>query len=317
MRGAALVALVATAMVPAGCSRRRAEYEFLAMPRAGLAPGLVWKQGIGPLSGRPERGARITRRARGVDWLRRQGRAGVGGGVNAALGDFFAVGLGLERKHVVSVQALGLVHRRVAGLRGLGRGQHYLWETVEADRIRVAFSRELAGSLDVKIREFGRSEAGRRAALQFWPVAGSDHQVYEVTGRNLVVAVKVVSLRGSTQSRPARVGLGRRSQDQEQACPFGYRLLIGSGDVELMRRRFRAVVWNPKLAAAGESSLQRTISSRPVELYSGAVQGAGCDAVTDRAHVSHWDFDGLRCRVIFDRTRWMLEPADCGLDTVE
>lgn len=304
-------------VVCAGCATKRAEYEFLAMPRAGLRPGTVWKEGLGPVSGRPGKKVRVTRMARGLDWLQKQTAGEGGAALKAVLADFFAVTLGVERKYITSVQAIGLAHRRVANPGALSKGRSYLWETVEAERVRVRVGRDLAGSMAARISRFARSETGRRSGIEFWPVAGSDRELYEVAGRNLVVAVKVVKFRARNESRAVTVRLGRAWQDKEQAGAFGYRMMVGSGDVEVLKRRFRTVLWNPKLADAGGRSLNRTLSGKSAQLYSGAIIGGRSDAVTDSARVSSWNYDGLSCRVTFDRTHWSLSRTESGLQTVK
>ncbi len=257
------------------------------------------------------------RKERGLDWLQKETRRKGTMALSGALADFFAVSLGVERKYIISVQATGLAHRRVANPGSLSKGQSYIWETVEAERVRLRVARDMAGSMAARVGRFAKSETGRHSRIEFWPIAGSRKQVYEVTGHNLVVALKVVSFKARSESRSVTVKLGRKFQDKEQSGAFGYRLLVGSGDVEILKRRFRAVLWNPKLADAGSRSLNRALSAKATSIYSGALVGGKSDAVSDSAHVSSWNFDGLSCQVRFSRTSWSLRRAPSGLQTVK
>jgi hypothetical protein len=302
--------------VAAGCGRR-AEFEFLAVPRAGLKPGTPWKAGIGPMSAKPARGVKITRKTRGLRWLEKSTARNSSTAVRMLLADFFAMGLGLQSKYVKSVQATELTHRRVASVASLAKGGCYLWETVEAERVRVKIDRSVVGSMAARIARLAGSEVGRRSKLEFWPVAGTNKEVYEVTGSNLVVAVKVVSFDTRSEARGVAVRLGREHQDKDQPGPFGYSIAVKSGNVEIMNRKFKARLRNPDLVELPRGSCERTLSNRSVEIYAGPVRGAKFDGVEDRGYVSGWNFDGLRCRINLQRTWWTLKPASCGLETVK
>jgi hypothetical protein len=317
LRILAAATAIALAAGLCGCGGAKRGFEFLAMPRAGLRVGSRWKPGVGPIGAGPAEGVKISRRSRGVDWLRRETARSRTGSLQAALTGFFAVGLGLETRHIHSVEAVGLSHRRVLDAEDLTRGYSYLWETIEADRVRVRLDRSVVGSLEAKVNEMRASDAGRKMKLAFWPVAGASREVFEVTGRNLVVAVRVVSFDVGTESGKMTLKLGRENQGKDQPGPLGYRICVASGDVAAMARRFKVLVRNPQFADSEKGEWERTLASKSTKIYAGPVIGKKYDMAVDRAYVSGWNFDGMTCEVVFQRSTWRLKQTESGLETAK
>jgi hypothetical protein len=307
-------ALVLAALCAAGCGR--ADYEFLTMPRAGLKPGSRWKRGLGPISDGAPRDVLVARKARGLDWLRKETGSSGRAKLELSLAGFFAAGMGLERSSQVRVEARGLVHHRVASPEGLPKGPEYLWETVEASEVRISVERSAAVSVEAKLREVAGSEAGKSMGLSVKPAEISGRHSFEVTGKDMIVAVKVVTFDVRTETETATVKLGRDFQETDQPCPFGYTLSIARGGVDLQARKLKVLLHNAGFADERAGVWQRTLSSKPMHINSGPPADGRADGVADSVHVAEWDTDGLSCRLTFLRRRWRIRQAPCGLPTV-
>jgi hypothetical protein len=129
--------------------------------------------------------------------------------------------------------------------------------------------------------------------------------------------VKVVSFDVASESKTVTVKVDRAHQDRDQTGPFGYRIAVKGGDVELLTRRFRAVFRNRHFADSERGSWERVISGRSTKIHAGPVIGGKFDVAVDRAYVSGWNFDGLCCEVTFERRTWTLRQTGCGLETVK
>jgi hypothetical protein len=306
-------ALVLMALGAFGCPPRG--YEFLKEPRGGLEAGSQWKVGIGPLTDGPAAGVEVAEKVQGPDWLNSKTEGKGGANLAAALAGFFSAGLDVEASRIVSIEAEGLTHQQVVNPEKLTRGYAYLWETIEASKVKIAMDQGLEGELQGKIDKFAASALGQKLNLQFKSTGGSKSS-YQVTGRNLVVAVKVVNFDMKARTESMTLKLGKDSQGTDQVGPFGYALAVQSGGVDLPGRKIEVTFRNPQAADTNTGTWKRTLSSGTTKIHAGPLIDGKSDCVLDYAYVSAWDAENLTCQVTFQRTTWELKQVACGLETV-
>jgi hypothetical protein len=313
-RARVLILAAAGWLLASGCGPRG--YEFLKMPQAGLQAGSRWKPGLGPVSDGPAAGVEVTEKARGLDWLLSESRSRSEASLNSALAGFFSAGLEIDAKQIALVEARGLTHRRVADPEKLERGGAYLWETVEASKVRLIVDRSLSGELKGRLDKFGASGAGKKLGLQF-QATDTSRSSYEISGRNLVVAVKVVEFDVRTAAGKATLKLGKETQGSDQPGPLGYTLAVEPGGVDLPGRKVAVRLRNPAAADSDTGTWKRTLTGATAKVHAGPVVGERGDCVIDSAYVSAWDPPNLACEVTFQRTVWELRQVGCGLETVK
>jgi hypothetical protein len=314
MRRVTCCALLGIAICAVGCAPRG--YEFLKEPRGGLKVGSQWKVGLGPLTDGPADGVDVAEQARGLDWLENRTERRGSARLDATLAGFFSAGLGIDASRIVSIQAEGLTHRQVVNPEKLVRGHAYLWETIEASKVRIALERGLEAELRGRGDRLAASDMGRKLDLRF-AAAGGSAGSYLVTGRNLVVAVKVVSFDMSARAETVALKLGQEHRGTDQPGPFGYLLAVPPGGVDLPGRKVEVVFRNPLAADSEAGTWKRTLSSGTVKIHAGPTIGERGDCALDNAHISDWDTENLECRVTIQRTVWELKPVACGLSTVK
>jgi len=309
-----VVRLAILVLLASGC---RPEYEFLKMPRAGLKAGSRWKKGIGVTTDGPPPGVTVTMKSRGLDWLNEETKKKGGARLESVLAGFFAAGLEIDSEKIKSIQAEGLTHQQVVNPEKLAKGYDYLWETVSAAKVKLKLDRSLAASIRGRIDRFKAKGLARKVSLEFKPASLESKSSYEVTGKDLVVAIKVVGFDMKTESQTVTVFLGRDWQDRDQDGPFGYSIAVKSGGVDLPARKAKAIFRNPRFAGSGTGSWERTLTTRGATIHAGPVVGVRCDGAADRFHVAGWDTRDLSCQVTFTRTTWTLKKAGSGLETVK
>ncbi|HOX07200.1 MAG TPA: hypothetical protein PK280_12420 [Planctomycetota bacterium] len=312
-RGARLGLIVAVLSVAiSGCVP---EYEFLKMPRAGLKAGSRWKVGLGPISDGPAAGAGVSEKAQGLDWLNDHTERKGGADLQSALAGLFSAGLNIDARLISNLEIEGLVHQQVINPESLPRGYAYLWETIEAARIKITLDRSLETEIQGRIDRFSASDLGQKLNLQFKAEAGSKG-TYQVTGRNLVVAVKVVEFRTNVRTETVTVRLGKDFQGADQAGAFGYMVSVQSGGVDLPARRAEVLLRNPRALDPDAGAWKGALGADAVRIHLGPIVGEKCDVAVDTVYISGWDADNLACQVTFQRSTWTLRQVGCGLDTV-
>jgi hypothetical protein len=292
------------------------EYEFLKTPRADFKAGSQWKVGIGPITDGPPAGVVVTARAQGLDWLNKQTKDRGGANLTAALAGLFSAGLDIDVSRISLIEVEGLTHQQVVDPGTLTRGYAYLWETVEAAKIKITLDRSLEAELQGKIDKFATSALGQKLNLQF-KAAGSSKDTFQVTGRNLVVAIKTVNFQTKARTETVTLRLDRDIQGTDQPGAFGYMISVQPGGVDLPGRKVRVFFRSPYAADSNTGSWEGALSSDSTKVHVGPVIGVKCDGVLDNAYVSAWDTDALTCQVTFQRTIWTLEQVGCGLETLK
>jgi hypothetical protein len=272
---------------------------------------------LGPLEEKPAAGVEVAEKVQGLDWFQSKTENKASVKLTGALSGFFSAALDIEAAKIASVEAEGFTHQQVVNPEKLLRGYAYLWETVEASKIRIKLDSSLEGAIEGKIDKFASSALGKKASLQFKPVSGAAKGTYEVIGRNLVVAVKVVNFEMRTGSETVTLKLGRDSQSVDQPGAFGYAIAVQANGVNLPERKVEVILRNQQLADSDTGTMKRTLSSATARLHSGPVIGEGGDCAVDSAYVSAWDTQNLACQVTFQRTTWELKQVGCGLETAK
>jgi hypothetical protein len=308
-----LVAALVLVALTCGCGG----YEFLKVPRGGLKAGSRWQPGLGATTDGPPAGVTVTSKARGLDWLNKETQKKGGGKLKTALAGLFSLGLDIDASKIVSIKAEGLTHQQVVNPEKLAKGHAYLWETIEAAKVTIRIDKSLEATIQGKIDKFGKSGTAKKMGLEFKPVSLSSKEKYEVSGKDMVVAVKVASFKLGAETQTVTLQLGKDWQESDQSGPFGYVISVKKGGVDLPARKVKVILRNPQFGDSEGKSWERTLTTKGTLSQAGPVIGQKYNGAVDNIHVAGWDTQNFSCRVTLTRTTWKLKQIKSGLKTIK